>query len=145
MLTCTAILGKRNYRIRAMKNNVLQTSRWYNQKTSCLTVTPMQGILMYSNPRQQDMIENRDRSLKNHHHHVVPPTRIFLTPSRPSSLSFIASDRFSGLHPVSSHSCCMYVRAGLPTFARPYGGSIRVYYLWARPCFSSSVLHVRFV
>ena len=24
------------------------------------------------------------------------------------------------LHPVSSHSCCMYVRAGRPAFARPY-------------------------
>ena len=38
------------------------------------------------------------------------------------SLSFIASNRSSGLHPVSSHSCCMYVRAGRPTFARPYVG-----------------------
>ena len=26
------------------------------------------------------------------------------------------------LHPVSSHSCCMYVRAGRPDFARPYMG-----------------------
>ena len=33
------------------------------------------------------------------------------------SLSFIASTRSSGLHPVSSHSCCMYVRAGHPAFA----------------------------
>ena len=28
----------------------------------------------------------------------------------------------SGLHPVSSHSCYMYVRAGRPAFARPYVG-----------------------
>ena len=28
----------------------------------------------------------------------------------------------SWLHPVSSHSCCMYVRAGRPAFARPYVG-----------------------
>ena len=28
----------------------------------------------------------------------------------------------SGLHPVSSHSCCMYVRAGPHAFARPYVG-----------------------
>ena len=27
-----------------------------------------------------------------------------------------------GLHPVSSHCCCMYVRAGRPDFARPYVG-----------------------
>ena len=39
-----------------------------------------------------------------------------------SPLSFIASGRSSGLHPASSHSCCMYVRAGRPAFARPYAG-----------------------
>ncbi len=38
------------------------------------------------------------------------------------SLSFIASGRSSGLHPVSSHYCCMYVRAGRPAFAWPYAG-----------------------
>ena len=32
------------------------------------------------------------------------------------------SGRSSGLHPVSSHSCRMYVRAGHPAFARPYVG-----------------------
>ena len=26
----------------------------------------------------------------------------------------------SGMHLVSSHTCCMYVRAGRPAFARPY-------------------------
>ena len=41
-------------------------------------------------------------------------------PSRHFSLSFISSGRSSGLHPVSSHSCCIYVRAGRP--ARPYVG-----------------------
>ena len=50
------------------------------------------------------------------------PVQISLTLSRHFSLSFIASDRFSGQHPVSSHSCCMYVRAGRPAFARPYVG-----------------------
>ena len=56
------------------------------------------------------------------HHHVVPLARISLTFSRHFSQSFIASGRFSGLHPVFSHSCCMYVRAGRPAFARPYVG-----------------------
>ena len=56
------------------------------------------------------------------HHHVVPPARISLTLSRHFSLSFIASGRSSGLHPVSSHSCCMQVRAGRPAFAHPYVG-----------------------
>ena len=56
------------------------------------------------------------------YHHVVPLARISLTISPHFSLSFIASGRFSGLHPVSSHSFWMYVRAGRPAFARPYVG-----------------------
>ena len=58
----------------------------------------------------------------HHHHHVVLLARISQILSRHSSLSFIASGTSSGLHPVSSHSCCMYVRAGRPTFARPCKG-----------------------
>ena len=57
-----------------------------------------------------------------YHHHVVPLARLSLTLSRHFSLSFIASGRSSGLHHVSSHSCCMYVRAGRPAFAWPYAG-----------------------
>ena len=38
------------------------------------------------------------------------------------SLSFIASGRSSGQHPVSSQSCCMYIRAGRPAFAQSYVG-----------------------
>ena len=48
--------------------------------------------------------------------------RISLTLSRHFSLSFIASGRSSGLHPVSSHSCWIYVHTGHPAFARPYVG-----------------------
>ena len=57
-----------------------------------------------------------------HHHHVVPLARISLTLPHHFSLSFITSGRSSGLHPVSSHSCCMYFRAGRHTFAWPYAG-----------------------
>ena len=57
-----------------------------------------------------------------HHHHVALVARISLTLSRHSSLSFIALGRSSGQHPVSSHSCWMYVRAGCPAFARPCVG-----------------------
>ena len=78
----------------------------------------------------------------HHHHHVVPLARISLTLSRHFALSSIASGRSSGLHLVSSHSCWMYVRAGCPAFARPYVGSLGVHHLWARPLFSSSVLHM---
>ena len=59
---------------------------------------------------------------QHHHHHDVRPVRISLTLSLHVSLSFIASGRSSGLHPVSSHSCCMYVQAGRPLFDRPYAG-----------------------
>ena len=62
------------------------------------------------------------RSKAKIQHHVVPLTRISLTLSRHFSLSFIASGRSSGLHPVSSHNCWMYVRAGRPAFSRPYVG-----------------------
>ena len=56
------------------------------------------------------------------HHHDMPLAQISLTLSRHFSQSFIASGRSSGLHPVSSHSCWMYVRAGCPAFAWPYAG-----------------------
>ena len=57
-----------------------------------------------------------------HHHRIALVARISLTLSRHSSLSFIALGRSSGQHPVSSHSCWMYVRAGRPAFARPCVG-----------------------
>ena len=68
-------------------------------------------------------------------YHIVPLARISLTLSRHFSLSFIVSGRSSGLHPVSSHSCCMYVRAGRPAFARPYVGLH-----WSTSLMSSSLL-----
>ena len=71
----------------------------------------------------------------HHHHHVALPARISLTLSRHFSLSFIASGKSSGLHPVSSHSCCMYVRAGRPTLAHPYVGVH-----WRTSLMSSSLL-----
>ena len=61
-------------------------------------------------------------SFNIHHHHVVLVARISLNLSRHFSLLFIASGRSSGLHPVSSHSCWMYVRAGRPALARPCVG-----------------------
>ena len=58
----------------------------------------------------------------HHHHHVVLLARISLTLSCHFSLLFISSGRSSGLHPVSSHRCWMYVRAGHPAFAQSYEG-----------------------
>ena len=56
------------------------------------------------------------------YHHVTLVALISLSLSRHSSLSFIALGRSSGQHPVSSHSCWIYVRAGRPAFARPCVG-----------------------
>ena len=61
----------------------------------------------------------------HHHHCVVLLARIILTLSRHFSLSFITSGRSSGLHPVCSHSYCIYVRAGRPALARLYVGAHR--------------------
>ena len=71
----------------------------------------------------------------HHHNHVVPQARISLTFSRHFSLSFITSGRSSGPHPVSSHSCWMYVRVGRPAFARAYVGIH-----WSTSLMSSSLL-----
>ena len=65
---------------------------------------------------------NQTKDKDHHHHHIVLAARISLTLSCHSSLSFIALGRSSGQHPVSSHSCWMYVRAGRPAFARPCVG-----------------------
>ena len=56
------------------------------------------------------------------YHHDVWLARISQTLSLHVSLSFIAFSRSSGLHPVSSHSCCMNVRAGRPAFDWTYAG-----------------------
>ena len=61
----------------------------------------------------------------HHHHHVVPLARISLILSRHFFLSFITSGRSSELQSVTSYSCCMYVRAGRPAFARTYVGGHR--------------------
>ena len=62
------------------------------------------------------------RARTHTHAHTYEAHRITLTLtlSRHFSLSLIASGRSSGLHLISSHSCCMYVLAGLPALARPY-------------------------
>ena len=65
---------------------------------------------------------NNNNNNNNNNNHVMPLAWISLTLSRHFSLSFISSGRSSGLHPVSPHNCCMYVRAGRPAFAWPYAG-----------------------
>ena len=57
-----------------------------------------------------------------YHHHHIPSAQISLTISRHPSLSSITSGWSSRLRLVAIQSCCMYVRAGRPAFARPYEG-----------------------
>ena len=77
----------------------------------------------------------------HHNHHVVPLARISLNLPRHFSLSFIASGRSSGPHPVSSHSCWMYLRAGRPAFAWPYVGVDRSTSLMRFPASTKILAH----
>ena len=85
-------------------------------KTSCNSIT-RKIILQHQVGKK---VSSDDR--RQHHHYVVLVARISLTLFRHFSLLFIAYGRSSGLHPLSSHSCYMYVRAACPAFARPYVG-----------------------
>ena len=83
------------------------------------------------------------------YHHVMPQARISQTLSYHFSLSFIASGWSSGPHPVSSHSCWMYVRAGRPAFARPYEGvdrsaSLMSSFLLLQQC-PASLVHLTWI
>ena len=89
---------------------------------NCASLSPCNVCLCYFQETVTLYLLARFHQHHHHYHHVVPQARISLTLSRHFSISFIASGRSSGLHPVSSHSCCMYVRAGRPAFARPYVG-----------------------
>ena len=95
---------------------------WDNYKWFCLLISSDAKCFFFSSPKHCDrvlivvivyyfQIWNKKLSIikhhHHHHHHVVPPARISLTLSRHFSLSFITSGRSSGLHSVSSHSCCM--------------------------------------
>ena len=77
------------------------------------------------NPSATGSIQHKIILHHHHHHLVVPSAQISLTFSRHPSLSFIASGKSSGLHPVSSQSYCMLVRASRPAFARPCEGFYR--------------------
>ena len=102
---------------------------YFSELFCCLNIVWGQKIPTKSTERESSSIiimPGQEKRLQppyhHHHHHVVPPARISLTLPRHFSLSFIAPGMSSGLHPVSSHSCCMYIRAGRPAFAWPYAG-----------------------
>ena len=133
-VTSTCVLFYRWYNLNA--NNIRKMVHMF-QSFQCLEFYSIFQLKMLI----LKLLDNHHHH-HHHHHHVVPLARISLVLSRHFSLSFIASGRSSGLYPVSSHSCWMYVWAGRPAFPGQMWGSIGVHHLWARPCFSSSVLHV---
>ena len=80
--------------------------------------------------------------LNNHPHHVVPLAWISLTLSCHFSLSFIASGRVQGYIPYPRRTAvCMFKLVVLLLLVHMWG-SIGVHHLWARPSFSTTVLHV---
>ena len=68
------------------------------------------------------LIPKTSLSKKSHHHHHQVVLLAWISLSRHSSLSSIASKRSSRLHPVSVQSCCRYVLAGQPKLAHPCVG-----------------------
>ena len=115
----------------------LTTQFWYEVKE-------FQVLLINTNNSIQHYL-----CIHLHHHHVVLLARISLTLSCHFSLSFIASGRSSGLHHVSSHSCCRYVQAGRPAFARPYVGvhrsiSLMSSFLLLQQC-SACLVHLTWI
>ena len=132
------------------------TSGWKTKLTenlkSSLSTDHKLSLNVFERPACLATLKSSDRTKQSvcgwqyiYIYHIVRLARISLTLSLQVSLSFIASGRSSGLHSVSSHSCCMYVRAGRPALIGHMRGSTGVHHLRARPCFSSSVRHVWFV
>ena len=102
-----------------------KTDKWYTHQAESVKENKTDKILLDLEIQidHQKSARRPNLVLINHfHHHVVRLARISLTLSPHFSLSFIASGRSSGLHPVSSHSCCMYVHAGRPAIDWPYAG-----------------------
>ena len=98
-----------------------------------LSTKPVKNYICLINMYKRDLALNKLYWLKwdyyHHYYHIVSPARISLTLFRHFSLSFIISGRSSGIHPVSSHSCCMYGRAGRPVLLVHMWGYIGVHHL----------------
>ena len=99
---------------------------WLEFNTKVFLIT---YIFTWFNARKYRAISQYNSSVKNTHKmsssSSCRATGTDIPDPLSPLLSFIASGRSSGLHPVSSHSCWMYVRAGRPAFARPYVGVYR--------------------
>ena len=88
------------------------------QVIDCSATSIQSSSITGRHPRPTWSLFNGFSEKVHHHHHDVRLARISLTLSLHVSLSFITFGRSSGLHPVSSHSCCMNIRI----FDWPYAG-----------------------
>ena len=134
MLSEDLLISLREYYQCEWKNNTQKKQTERKKRKERKKERKKERITTLPNPRhwvktQRKIVRKRKESWKwnnnnnnNNHHHIALVAWISLTLSRHSSLSFIALGRSSGQHPVSSHSCWMYVRAGRPAFARPCVG-----------------------
>ena len=113
---CCMLTLDRTVNQRCIYVNKREKIKWSNRKLLALRNNICRCLL---SSWSQLFIHYQNR---HHNHHVVPQARISLTLSLHFSRSFIISGESPGLHPISSHSCWMYVRAGRPAFARPYVG-----------------------
>ena len=75
----------------------------------------------------------------HHHHHHHPWPSLTTSPYRSLPLAGLQGYTYPHIAAV-----CMFLLVILLLLGHMWG-SIVVHHLWARPCFSSSVLHVRFV
>ena len=95
---------------------------------------------------RQDLFSIARRVSNHHHHHLVGlSARMTLTLSRHPSLSFIASGMSSGLPPYADRAAVYRFERVVLFLLGHVKGSLGVHNLWARPYFSSGVLHVWFV
>ena len=80
-------------------------------------------------PQERNWISSNNNSKQHHKHQVKTKIIIIIIMCRQHGFPWPSlatspnrSSPLAGLHPVSSKSCCAYVRAGRSAFARPYVG-----------------------
>ena len=133
------------------KNDLIEDVQWVSEK-----LISFRNLLTHS--RLSDMkLNNMDRKLNsklfstfnvfsnNHHHHLVQPARISLNLSLTSPYRSSLLAGLQGYIPYPHVAAvCMFVLVVLllPGHMR---GSIGVHHLWARLCYSCSVLRAWFV
>ena len=132
------------------KKMVLDTSGINTQQYKVKWSNPEKGVAPSSTPRcssywKGSLLVALDYGRQlyllhhhHHHHHIVPLAWISLTITRHFSLSFIGLQGYIPYPHIAA--VCMFELVVLLLPGHMWG-SIGVHHLWARPCFSSSLLH----